>query len=301
MKIHFAPLKIWVWVGSIFLIVQIFVVIFFKIKENDTNMTIDEIYSSQINYIHREFKKENNNYKAIIIGSSLIGHGVESLDEITNYLSSKKKTDIKLLKIWGSYDPLKRFIDLDLINKIIKAKPDLVLFQTELAAISFTKQMESRKNIIQRLSIVNKAVAKYIFFSKEKTTFNLKNRGYPYNLDRQVKLDTVKHIPLKREIKTIDDLGFALKGFRLLQKEGIKTIFVDIPRPLEAEKIIYTKSFKEKLQNLFNMYNENFGIEHWNYTGTPIYYKHCIDQAHFNKEGRSLYTKWLLDKIEKEK
>ncbi len=298
MKTHFTPLKAWSWTGSIFIIVQICVIIFFKVKEDDINKTMGEDYSSQINYMHREFKKENSSYKAIIIGSSLIGHGVASSDEITNYLSSQKKANVKFLKIWDSGDPLRRFMGLNLINEIIKAKPNLVLFQTELAAIKFDKKED---NMIQKLSFINKRVISHIFFPKDKITYNLKNRGYPKKLDKQIKWDTLKHIPAKRNIKNIDELGFAIEGLRLLQKEGIKTVLVDIPRPLQAEKIIYIKSFKKKLQKLFNMYNKNLGIEHWNYTGTPIYYKHCIDQAHFNKEGRSLYTKWLLDKIEEEK
>ena len=301
MKIHFTPLKIWAWALSIFVIGQILVVTYFKLKEDVIDMTIGINYNSQINHMHREFKKSDSSYKTVIVGSSLIGYGVESSGEITNYLYTQKKNDIKLIKIWDKGEPLKKFIKLNLIDEIVKAKPDLVIFQTDLAAIGFAGYKNNRENMAYRLSYINKSVIKYIFSPKIKTTDNLKNRGYPNNLEKKVKLDTIKHIPQKREVISINSLSFAQEGFRRLQKEGVKTVFVDVPRPLKAEKTIYTPIFKEKLQNLFNEYNENLGIEHWNYTGTPIYYKHCIDQAHFNKNGREIYTKWLLDKIEKEK
>jgi hypothetical protein len=297
MKSQVTPLKVWGWVLCIFVLSQILIAIAFFFVESKGNQSRNEHYFDQINYIQQEFKKDNSSYKTIIIGTSLIGHGVECPNEITNYLSSKKKTDIKLLKIWSRGDQLKRFISLNLIDDVINAKPDLVIFQTGIAVIKFPNE---NPNMIQKLSSIYRTVIRYFLSPKHKIIYNSKNRCYPDNLDEQKNLDTVTYIPRKREVKTMDDLDFALEGFTLLQKEGIKTILVDIPRPVQSEKIIYTKSFNEQLQKLLNTYNKNFGIEHWSYTGTPIYYKHCIDEHHFNIEGRSLYTKWLLDKIEKE-
>lgn len=293
MKIQTTPLKIWGWVSVIFIITQsVLVLFFFKAKVDLNN---NEDYYNQINYMHQEFRK-NNSYKVIIIGSSLIGHGVACSDEITTYLSSKKNVNINLLKIWDSNDPLNKFINLNLIEEIIKAKPDLVLFQTELAAINFTKN----KQWIQKVSFINKSIIRYIFSLKQGNKYSSKNRFCPKNIDIQFEYDTIKHIPQKRKVKPINDLHFVFNGFKRLQKEGIKTVLIDIPRPVQSEKIIYTKPFNEQLHKLFNVYYNNFGITHWNYTGAPIYYKHCIDEGHLNKKGRNIYTEWLLAKIEKE-
>jgi hypothetical protein len=295
MRTQVTPLNIWVWVGSMFVLIQVLIILFFFKAE--IIKIGNEHYFDQINYIHEEFKNSTD-YKVIIVGSSLLADGVACPEEILNYISSEKRAEIKLLKIWDINDPLKKFIDID---EIIKAKPDLVIFQTELATIKFpNKDSYYDKNVLQNLAHIDESLIKYVFPSLNKAKYNSENRCYRNHLKKPREYDSIHHTPKILEVKSIDDLDIAFEGFSLLQKEGIKTIIADIPRPMQTEKFINTKPFKEQLQELFSMYNENFGIEHWSYTGAPIYYKFSIDGAHLNTEGRSLYTRWLLDKIERE-
>jgi hypothetical protein len=209
---------------------------------------------------------------------------------------------VKLLKIWDSYDPLENFIDNNLINQIIKIKPDLVLFQTELAIIDYSERNVQAKNFLLKklnnLVYINTSTVKYLWPFHKRENFNcflIKK-----DVDIQTKYDTVAFIPFERTIKNIENLDYLTKGLNQLNNAGIKSVIVDVPKPQKIEKLIYTNSLNKDREALLKIYKEEYGIEHWSYSGQPIYFRHLRDEGHLNREGKSMYTKWLIGKIEKE-
>jgi hypothetical protein len=297
MKINVPPLKIWVWVVVSFFLFQLFVIGYYdKHKKSSEG---DSWFSSQLQDIKSDFiNKTKTTYNVIIIGSSLVGNGVECPDEIAGTLAEYKTRNILLKKIWQPYDQLQYFIsNKNLINELLVIKPDLVCIQTELAAIRYEETEKffytDFEHYLQNIATENSTIFKGLFSNQELKSVRCADNF----IDYEVLTDTLNYIPAKRYCKKKEEIQFAFEGLKKLTDAGIKIVLVDIPRPQQVEKIMYTQTFSEQLNSLFDMYRQKFGIEHWRYRTRPMYFKDFHDGGHLNKGGRHLFTKDLLEKI----
>lgn len=296
MKTQNTPLRFWIYTASFFIIIYLVFNIYYEKNKSKINKHQLNYFSNELNHISQKLKNSDNNYNVIIIGSSLIGHGIPCSENIYKY----SKLNITLNKLWSPGDPIKKKqLNHKTTNQLIKTKPDLVLIQTELTAI----KLQYNERLVQHLflqkitefsSKINSMLDYFLIVPKDYTRC-------PKNLNVQSKTDTLSYTPKKRIIKNIDNLKNLSTIFNQLNAAGIKTVIVDIPRPISTEKEIYTASFNKELQKLLNIYKQEYEVEHWNFTGPDMYYKHFIDDGHLNENGRDIYTEWLLNKIEKEK
>ncbi len=299
MKINVPSLRIWAWVGISFFLIQLYVIAYYKPPKNGN--TYDLPISSLLNDIKNEFiNKNKTTYNVIVVGTSLVGNGVECPDEIasTLTLANSKTRNILLKKILYNHDKFQYlFSNKNLINELLLIKPDLVCIQTELAAIRFEETeiffYTNLESYLENLARKNAAFFKGLFLNKKSESINCKDNY----INSGVLTDTLNYIPVKRYSKKNEEIQSAFEGLNKLSKAGIKIVIVDIPRPLQVEKIIYTKTFSKELDLLFYMYHQKFGIEHWKYTKEPLYFKDFYDGGHLNKAGRHLFTKYLLEKI----
>jgi hypothetical protein len=297
MKINVPPLKIWIWVVVSFFLFQLFVIGYYdKHKKSSEG---DSWFSSQLQDIKSDFiNKTKTTYNVIIIGSSLVGNGVECPDEIAGTLAEYKTSNILLEKIWQPHDQLQYFIsNKNLINELLVIKPDLVCIQTELAAIRYEETEKffytDFEDYLQNIATENSTIFKDLFSNQQLKPVRCADNF----IDYEVLTDTLNYIPAKRYCKKKEEIQFAFEGLKKLTDAGIKIVLVDIPRPQQVEKIMYTQTFSEQLNSLFDMYRQKFGIEHWRYTTRPMYFKDFHDGGHLNKGGRHLFTKDLLEKI----
>ena len=98
----------------------------------------------------------------------------------------------------------------------------------------------------------------------------------------------------------MEDIQYTFDDLEMLQKAGIKVVIIEVPFPFEKQKAFYTTKFKNDLLHIKNEFKNRFDIDYWDYTGQPLYYRYYADRGHLNPEGRTIYTSWLLDKIEEE-
>ena len=278
-------LSIWIWVGILFILSQLVIILLHYSISNKISVENKKHYDDQIQYMMRAFEKDNNIHKVVIIGSSLVAHGVACSNESVD--------NIRLVKIWDNNDPIIKFLSQDLIGNIIKSKPNLVLFQKELVAIN----LDVKYNMINELTAINKLVFSYTFSDKNKRMYDSNYRCSPRQFNKPIKFDSLSHIPKIRQIKPQDEINYIFESIRLLEKHDIKTVIVDTPKPLHSKNLIYTSSFKANQKKALDIYIKNSDIEYWDYNGPHMYYKHCIDNAHLNEQGRSIYTNWLLKTI----
>ena len=110
----------------------------------------------------------------------------------------------------------------------------------------------------------------------------------------------MKYKPVERFVKNNTEVQFVVEQLKILKKAGIKVVLVDIPRPQQVEKIMYTEPFRSDLTACLNIYQHEIDVPLWRYTGRPMYFKYFFDGGHLNKEGRHLFTTNLLEKIIKE-
>ncbi len=179
-------------------------------------------------------------------------------------------------------------------------KPDLVCLQTEFAAIGF-KEIEKYfytdfQKYVQTLAFRNTRLVKDIF-KKGKVDYIKCEDNF---IDFEVVEDSMKYKPVERFVKNNTEVQFVVEQLKILKKAGIKVVLVDIPRPQQVEKIMYTEPFRSDLTACLNIYQHEIDAPLWRYTGKPMYFKYYFDGGHLNKEGRHLFTKNLLHKIIKE-
>ena len=254
---------------------------------------------SCLSFIKGDFiNKTKTTYNVIIIGSSLVGNAVECPDEIVRTLANYKTRNILLKKIWQPHDQFQYFIsNKNLINELLLIKPDLVCIQTELAAIRYEETEKffytDFQDYLQNLTTENSTILKDLFINEKLKPIICEDNF----IDYEVLTDSLNYLPAKRYCKKKEEIQFAFEGLNKLTNAGIKIVLVDIPRPQQVEKIMYTQTFSKELNLLFDMYQQKFGIEHWRYTTRPMYFKDFYDGGHLNKGGRHLFTKDLLEKI----
>lgn len=297
MKVTVPSLKLWIWVGVSFFLFQFFLIAYYNKHKKSSER--DSWFSSQLLDIKSDFiNKTKTTYNVIIIGSSLVGNAVECPDEIVRTLANYKTRNILLKKIWQTHDQFQYFIsNKNLINELLLIKPDLVCIQTELAAIRYEETEKffytGFEDYLQNLSTENSTIFKDLFINEKLKSIRCEDNF----IDYEVLTDSLNYLPAKRYCKKKEEIKFAFEGLNKLTKAGIKIVLVDIPRPQQVEKIMYTQTFSEELNLLFDMYRQKFGIEHWRYTTRPMYFKDFHDGGHLNKGGRHLFTKDLLEKI----
>jgi len=277
MKKKAPPIKIWIWVGFLFISLQLIILAIYTIIHDEGK---HKIFNNQITTIEKKFNKKPELYNIIVIGSSLTDCGVEE----AIYSDS-----IQLTKIVAPGDYFYSFINTHhLIDHLLNLKPDLVCIQTELAAITFNKN----KNFtaIEKLSSKNGYIFKHFLRTYQRA----------FSTKKSAKFDSLTHTPPDRWVKKVENLDFAFNALKKLNLAGIKTKIIDIPRPFKTEQKMYTREFKSDLNSLLKIYKRKLDIEHLNYTGETLFYKHFSDGGHLNETGKIMYTKWFLNILKKE-
>jgi len=300
MTTNVPPIKIWILVLVTFCLLQLIVIIYYN---NPKHSSVNEnSIISQLSDMKRGFAgKDKTTYKVVIIGSSLVANGVACPDEIEGILADYQTKNIVLNKIWKPNDQFKQLVEKNkIINELLLVKPDLVCFQTELAAIGYS-EIEKHfytdfQNYMQTLAFRNTTFVKDIFKNERVKFIKCKDNF----IDFEVVEDSLKYMPVKRYVKDSAAVQFVLDQLKVLKNAGIKVVLADIPRPQQVEKIMYREPFKRDLIACLNMYKHEMDVPLWKYTGIPMYFKYFYDGGHLNKEGRYLFTKNLLEKIIKE-
>jgi hypothetical protein len=300
MKTNVPPIKVWIWVLVAFSLLQLIVIIYYNNIENGNYK--DNTFTSQLSDIKKaSFSKDTTTYNVVIIGSSLVGNAVACPDEIAGILANYQTKNIVLNKIWKPHDPFQYFVkDKNLINELLLVKPDLICFQTELAAIRY-EEMEKYfysdfEKYVEDLAYKNTSFLEDVF-KKQKEDYIKCEDDF---IDFEVVEDSLKYVPVKRYIKNNTELLFVLNQLKILKNAGIKIVLVDIPRPQLVEKMMYAAPFMRELTACLRIYQHQIGAAQWKYTGRPMYFKDFYDGGHLNKEGRHLFTQNLLEKIIKE-
>lgn len=297
MKNQTPPLKIWAWVGFLFILSQFLILAFYSFKKLKSGPLI---HYPKKSLIQEEFKQVDK-INVVAIGSSLFGYGVLSRpNDIEALQSSTSAPKINLIKYWGSKDPFERLINQNLVQDLISLKPDLVIIQTELAAINLIYEVVIDHTPLRRISLMNRAVLRYFLEKQISTNVDDLLHGQSIVVMDNLELDTLNYTPRPREVKSVNEIEIVLEMLAKLQKEGVKTIIVDIPRPKRTEKVINTPKFKQELHEVLCFYESKFGVQYWSYDGETIHFKYFRDYGHLNVEGGKIYTKWLMDKISKE-
>jgi hypothetical protein len=300
MKKTAPPIKVWIWVGLSYLVIQSLILIFYL---DDSKNKINNELNYQLSNIKSEFKNTNGeSFKVIVIGSSLTRYGVQCTNKLLNKSSQHKKTTIQLTKIWYRGDPFKELIEnTQLIEKLVLLKPNLICFQKEfLTTILQHKDSSKGDFLVKKINIISDYNNKLVHDLR--TIINPIDSIVQYGCTpmayKNKNIDTIHHKPMQKTVKKLPDLEYAFNGLLPLKNANIKMMIVDIPRPQKKDINVFPETYNNNLQELLKVYKKELDIDYSNYTGNPMYYKHFVDGGHLNEEGSEIYTNWLLTQIE---
>ena len=299
------PIKVWIWVGVSYLVIQSLILIFYlynsKNKINDLNNKLNY----QLSNIKSEFKNTNGeNFRVIVIGSSLTGFGVKCTNILLNSPTQNKKINLQLTKIWYPRDPFKELIEnTPLIEKLVLLKPDLICFQTEyLTTILHQNNSTINKEdnfLLKKINIISYNNNKFVHDLRfKKIPIDNVQYGCIPMTYKNKNIDTLSHKPMQKTVKKLSDLQYAFNGLLPLKNANIKMMIVHVPRPQKKDINVFSKTYSNNLQELLKVYKKELAIDYWSYTGNPMYYKHFVDGGHLNEEGSEIYTNWLIAQIE---
>ncbi|MGK0414593.1 MAG: hypothetical protein ACJA1B_002820 [Polaribacter sp.] len=303
MKKTAPPIKVWIWVGISYLVIQILIIIWYYDSLTKEYSYLNNNLNSQLSNIKSEFENsEGESYKVIVIGSSLTGCGVKCKNELLYPPTKHKKINLQLTKIWYPGDPFKLLIEnTTLIEKLVILKPDLICFQTEfLTTILHHKDSNPLKEdnflLINMISHYNNKFVNDLRFIKN--PIDSFQYGCKPIIYKNQNIDTLNHKPMLKTVKKIPDLKYAFNGLLPLKNANIKMMIVDVPRPQKKDINDFSKTYSNNLQELLKVYKKELAIDYWYYYGSQMYYKYFADGAHLNEEGSEIYTKWLTAQIE---
>ena len=264
----------------------------FKWSQNQEQI---QAYHEQIKFLRSEIlPKTDSNYRVIMIGTSLTGQGVECRED---YHDGKK---IQLLKFWSPGDRFDFFVQsVDLIQDIKTLQPDLICFQSEIAAIKLlppnSQERETLLDKIVFLSTVNYKFFGQVFKPEKKLAAN--DFCNPDILRDAQYEDTVRIVPRGRIIKSTENLTSVYHAIKQFKASGIKTVIVDIPRPHAIEQLVYDSTFNTELSKIKQHYLEEKACAWWPYTGQACYFNLFQDMGHLNAMGKVWYSNWLMTQI----
>ncbi len=297
-----APLKIWLILTLVFFITES-VFYFSKTSLDIKYGQIQRVYKKKqatltVNYLKKNFNPDKKTFKVVVIGSSLSALGVNCNERL--YFKEKFHKDIEIFKVfsYGYRDNLKFLTrELQFFDLLANLKPDMVIFENDLLAFDLiNKETEFKTYDLPALN-------KFIFQTLRNILLYLKKTNdYTYEPCNPLEPEVIKPLHYKinpRRIKTFEEIAFLHPYLNILNKSGTKLIFLDLPRPKIVEKEIHSGEQEKEFQKLLAKYTKSFNISYWKYT-RPLSFIYFIDHGHLNKQGRDIFSDWLIEKIAKE-
>ena len=321
MKSKAVPLKVWVGIFLVFVAFQYFNKLYFEEKiffPREKSIQSDGHFFR----LEHDFKNADpDELKVAVIGSSRVAKGIECPDDVRLILAEQGLPSFQLNKIWESYDPFEMLIkDKNLLEKLIPLQPDLILIQSEMLAIHMSisdyykdgriekrykkfwdleYEGDEKQYLPKQLKYQSKLNQELVFYALNGNMFE-QGKGPCSIRDNYAVFDTINPSRRKSTIKKFDDMEYVFEDLEKLKKAGIKVVIIETPYPHLVEKEMRKPQFLQELEQIKSEYKDRFDIDYWGYEGSTLYFKYYADAGHLNPEGRAIYTRWLVEKINQE-
>ncbi len=99
-----------------------------------------------------------------------------------------------------------------------------------------------------------------------------------------------------KEVQSPEDLGYFHPVLQKFKNNDIKVFTIDIPRPVQTQRVYDTGSFRLNRAKLIDFYRDSFDVQHLGYD-RDLDYNYFMDQGHLNTQGQEIYSLWLYDML----
>ncbi len=266
-------------------------------------------FNTSFDALKKDFQKQEESIlKIVVIGSSLVAQGIACPNEIQTLALEKYNTKVQLNKIFLFGNHFEFLVkEQGVFDNLIDLKPDIVFIHNDWLLFDISDYhfkiekgilpeswIEFYKILVDKNRRFYKGGLKYFREGNQKPN-GLRACDYAFYSNEI--LDTLNFSIRKRTLKSFAATAYLHADLKRLQKAGIKTYILHLPRPFEVDERIFTPKVQKNYYLLLEQYSNKFGIEYWEYEGRRLYFKEYRDIGHLNEKGKSIYSEWLMDKI----
>ena len=311
MNVTLPPLKVWYFVGGIFLLLLTSCIYF------SYSLAQPKVDNEQ--KLLEESIKENNTTDSsktaiVFLGSSLARCAFPDTKGLEEKIFNESNRKVSIFRM--GFDGLNMAMVEDLkIFDFLKKYPPQYLF-LESNRLNFEAGDENNKQFKQPLPMViftydlgmwlkskiglgtypveNPYVSNIQNYIVDKQTFG---DIYYNNETNSAYFKTL--LIAKRYVRRVAENKIANEAYGELIKKGTKIIFLDMPKA-EALKNVYSQKYAKDIEPVLSFYKENYGIDCWTYPN--ILSDSCFfDGGHLKYIGSKAYQDWFVTQFRNEK
>jgi hypothetical protein len=238
--------------------------------------------------------------EAYILGSSLMEKGVSaygSLDSILN----RDRVEINYKLLFRSCAVISDFSPF--LEEIIKTGPCIVVIESNILCadlsmrppVSFVGSLRwywtYLRNIPNRLTWSLFERASRLSRNPEPFKFALRQRTIDEKFWAAYKKRAKKY-----RARKIDAFPEWNAFFTRARGAGIRIVLLELPRSLEAARYV-PERFLEDEKELIGRFEERYGVTHLKFPRRLEQRKYYVDEAHFNREGARVFSRWIADLV----
>lgn len=310
MKQKQLPLKFWYIILGFSLITIIIIASLSLPQNNQFRRSADinlAIFKLRLDNIQKDLLKENDDFKVVILGTSITADGIDQDTVLTNKFknSGKKITVARLFYAAADYHLLNNVTFLDFLKAI---KPDILCIEDQLFLMEPKKGLKESKSFIKNIHynfIYNSNLLKHYIAPNlfPEPGYSIKSDLHLiFNFPRQDEdvivpaEDSLNYDIELRNIRDFQKTNRFNKTAKALSNQGTEMVLLNLPRPRNIGSQILSLSQLKKRDELISSYKENIGLQYWQFQ-QELHFIHYRDQVHLNKTGRKIYSEWLFNQI----
>jgi hypothetical protein len=289
------PLKLWLYVLVIVILGSSGFLVYAQLKYPQASMFSQGFSESLENAIVKNDAVGPNEKSLIIFGSSFARCALPYVPVIRAKVSAQNKK-VNVLRISMSGLNMTGAEYSNFFNYITEFPPDYLFLESnnlniDHGAISSVDAVDllyddifrsAKKLIGSELSDFNERPPVKSYFYSDK-----------FNTSQFNAMISAKH-----SVRVFTDNKVANAAFAKLTKQKTKIIFLNFPMSPKSDPVYLNNDEKNKLRVLLALYEQNYGIECWNYPGF-LDNSYFYDAGHVNYKGAKKYTEWFVSEFNK--
>ena len=233
----------------------------------------------------------------VVLGSSLVRHSFP-YDEDLEQLAKEKDINLSFVRFTRPDTKPEDF--LDILDPILKARPDRVYLQVEPFIFDFTRSPEGGNVVIKKIKQMRDNL-KQLLWAISQMNLTYQPRGCIQN-DSGLALQREADIQQLQQTKILEIqfknavLPKAYENFILKAKQrNIQVILISMGRSKEKEQRL-GNSFKDNLNYHLQTLASRYQLDVWKFD-LDLSIAYYLDYAHLNQKGREVFSDWFLDKL----
>lgn len=289
---HSQTIEIKIWVWSLLSFALFNAVLFAVLAHYVSNkMSNDNINLETLDEIARIKTTYPNDKVVAVVGSSKVQSGFYCPSYYKQFFETSDGNNVHVFKIHqGGYQWEHFSNELNIVNRLSRSAPDLLLIEMEIVLFDFGNRTSSWYNNYGRYLNQIRYVKNHWILKKQPN--QLCDNPYSFNSE-----DSSKVTVAKRKLKNLDQLDPFLQRMSVLQKQNIEVGIIELPYPRPTQLLIDENVDVSRWNCLLSTLQKDYQINYLKMED-EMYWPEFKDIGHLNKKGRQQFNTWFLSYLQ---